>query len=59
MPFLRLYGYLDGLVPRKVVRCWINFGLTANHISSPKRPSAVYFASGRVLSPAGGVEAEV
>ena len=72
VPHLRIYGYLDGLVPRKVVplldalwpesksmvvakaahapfistvwcrakwcRCWINFGLTANHTSSPKRP---------------------
>ncbi len=38
MPFLRLYGYLDGLVRAKWCRCWINFGLTANHISSPKRP---------------------
>ena len=51
MPFLRLYGYLDGLVPRKVVpmldKLWPQSG-----------PCAVYFASGRVLSPAGGVEAE-
>lgn len=39
MPFLRLYGYLDGLVlAQSGLRCWINFGLTANHISSPKRP---------------------
>ncbi len=59
MPFLRLYGYLDGLVPRKVVRCWINSGRTASRTFSPKRPIAVYFASGRVSSRAGGVEAEV
>ncbi|STL85246.1 carboxylesterase (biotin synthesis protein BioH) [Escherichia coli] len=37
MPFLRLYGYLDGLVREKWCRCWINSGHTASHTSSPKR----------------------
>lgn len=37
MPFLRLYGYLDGLVPRKVVPMLDKLWYTASHTSSPKR----------------------
>ncbi len=51
-------GYLDGLVPRKVVPMLDKLWLTANHISSPKRPMRRLFHIRRVLSPAGGVEAE-
>lgn len=38
MPFLRLYGYLDGLVPRKVVPMLDKLGRTASRTFSPKRP---------------------
>ncbi len=59
MPFLRLYGYLDGLVPRKVVPM-LDKLLAAQRVVHFRQsgPCAVYFASGRVSSPAGGVEAE-
>lgn len=58
MPFLRLYGYLDGLVPRKVVPMLDKLWYWRVVHFRQSGPCAVYFASGRVSSRAGGVEAE-
>jgi pimeloyl-[acyl-carrier protein] methyl ester esterase len=49
IPFLRLYGRLDGLVPRKIVATLDARWPQSQSLIFPKPPMRLYFSPGRFL----------